>query len=80
MSPGEGQICKVNIKDLMQSNCTKDNKYGFEEGKPCILLKLNRVRATWLNRTILFDFFGGYTKNESGRTAVYRGSFTICQL
>jgi sodium/potassium-transporting ATPase subunit beta len=43
MNPGEGQICKVNSKDLMQSNCTRENKYGFEEGKPCILLKLNRI-------------------------------------
>ena len=45
MKPGEGQICKVNAKDLMQSNCTTETKYGFEVGKPCILLKLNRVRA-----------------------------------
>ena len=49
MKPGEGQICRVNSKDLMQSNCTKDNKYGFEEGKPCILLKLNKVRDLQTN-------------------------------
>ena len=48
MKPGEGQICKVNAKDLMQSNCTTETKYGFEVGKPCILLKLNRVRASRL--------------------------------
>ena len=26
-----------------QGNCTKDNDYGFKQGKPCILLKLNRI-------------------------------------
>jgi hypothetical protein len=40
------QICKVNSKDLMQSVCTKETKYGFQDGTPCILLKLNRVRST----------------------------------
>jgi len=43
IKPGEGQICKVNPKELMQGSCTPDNKYGFQDGTPCILLKLNRI-------------------------------------
>jgi len=41
--PGESQICQVKSKELMQGNCTKENKYGFRDGTPCVLLKLNRV-------------------------------------
>jgi hypothetical protein len=43
IKPGEGQFCQVNAKDLMTGPCTTEKEYGFPEGKPCILLKLNKV-------------------------------------
>ncbi|TRY67875.1 hypothetical protein TCAL_06434 [Tigriopus californicus] len=41
--PGEGQICQVESSNLMKDNCTKDASYGYKDGKPCVLLKLNRI-------------------------------------
>jgi len=41
--PGKRSICKVKAEELFQGNCTKENEYGFKQGKPCILLKLNRI-------------------------------------
>ena len=41
--PGAGQYCKVNIKESLQGECTKKNKFGYPKGSPCILLKLNKV-------------------------------------
>ena len=29
-------------KDV-QGNCHRNNSYGFKEGRPCILIKLNRI-------------------------------------
>ena len=26
-----------------QGNCTRNNSYGFKDGRPCILIKLNRI-------------------------------------
>lgn len=43
VTPGEGQICLVNATNLITGPCTEENKYGFVDGKPCILLKLNRI-------------------------------------
>ena len=28
---------------MFQGDCTLENNYGYKEGKPCILLKLNRI-------------------------------------
>jgi len=41
--PGAGQFCKVDPKEFLQEACTKDNKYGYPQGTPCILLKLNKI-------------------------------------
>ena len=40
---GPKQTCMVDAKNLMTEPCNKDSNYGYEEGKPCILLKLNKV-------------------------------------
>lgn len=34
--------CKVDFTALT-AKCNEDNAYGMMEGKPCILLKLNKV-------------------------------------
>ena len=37
------QVCRFNVDDL-GAECTWQKDYGFDEGTPCILLKLNKVR------------------------------------
>lgn len=41
--PGINQLCKINREEVFQGDCTLENNYGYKEGKPCILLKLNRI-------------------------------------
>ena len=32
------------IEAIMETNkCTRENNFGFNEGQPCILLKMNKV-------------------------------------
>ncbi|QQP39879.1 Uncharacterized protein FKW44_013733, partial [Caligus rogercresseyi] len=40
--PGDNQICKIKVDDLITGPCAKDNTYGYKDGSPCILIKLNR--------------------------------------
>lgn len=37
------EICKFNVTEQFGTNCTKENDYGYKDGKPCVLLKVNRV-------------------------------------
>ena len=37
------QICLFPLSNL-GDRCTKENQYGYAEGKPCVLLKMNKVR------------------------------------
>jgi len=41
--PGKKQICRINREELFQGDCTYNNSYGYKQGNPCILLKLNRI-------------------------------------
>ena len=36
------RACRFDIKDL-GADCVKQQSFGFEDGQPCILLKMNRV-------------------------------------
>lgn len=38
----EKDACNVDYQALTKE-CNENNYYGFTDGKPCILLKLNRV-------------------------------------
>jgi len=49
--PGRGNICKVKPEELFQGPCTKENNYGFRDGRPCVLLKLNRI-IEWIPEPI----------------------------
>lgn len=40
--PAEGKVCSFDIK-LLGTQCTKEENFGYERGRPCILLKLNRI-------------------------------------
>lgn len=42
-APGPKQMCKVNSSELFVGKCTPDNHYGFADGKPCIMIKLNKI-------------------------------------
>ena len=36
-------MCKINQEELFQGPCTLDQQYGFKDGRPCILIKLNKI-------------------------------------
>lgn len=40
--PAENKVCNFDIK-LLGTDCTKEEHFGYERGKPCIILKLNRI-------------------------------------
>ncbi|XP_059177865.1 sodium/potassium-transporting ATPase subunit beta-like isoform X2 [Physella acuta] len=40
--PDENIACRVNYSALTE-HCNEENRYGMAEGKPCILLKLNKI-------------------------------------
>ena len=44
--PGEDQFCQVKTSELITGPCTEDEHYGFDKGKPCILIKLNKVSCS----------------------------------
>lgn len=39
---GENQFCEFKIDEL-GSRCTKERRFGYEEGRPCIIVKLNKI-------------------------------------
>jgi len=43
--PSKGKFCPFNAKDLFSGGekCSASNNYGFGEGQPCILVKLNKI-------------------------------------
>ena len=46
--PGPGQYCKVLAEELMTGPCTLENHYGYDKGKPCVIIKLNKVRQFFI--------------------------------
>jgi hypothetical protein len=38
-----GQVCPFDIRMLGTSHCTKENRFGYDRGNPCLILKLNKV-------------------------------------
>lgn len=40
--PKQGKSCLVPVDDW--NECSRNNSYGYTNAKPCIFLKLNRVR------------------------------------
>jgi sodium/potassium-transporting ATPase subunit beta len=47
LKPGEtlpaGSVCKVNRADLDGNKCIREVDYGYAEGQPCVLLKINKI-------------------------------------
>jgi len=47
--PSNRDVCKFDLETNFGSHCTKANDYGFADGKPCILVKINKVSMImWL--------------------------------
>ena len=40
------RACRVDLDRVLGKECTKEKDFGYEQGEPCILLKMNRV--SWL--------------------------------
>lgn len=38
------KACRVNLDTVLGDQCTKENDFGYEDGTPCVLIKMNRVR------------------------------------
>ena len=36
-------ICNINLTAVFQGKCSPENNYGFKDGTPCILIKLNKI-------------------------------------
>ena len=51
--PGPGQYCKVLAEELMTGPCTLENHYGYDKGKPCVIIKLNKVGQFFILFTLL---------------------------
>ena len=45
-------VCPFTLEHL-GSTCTKANYFGYDVGKPCVLLKINRV-SIWIDTLIIF--------------------------
>lgn len=43
IAPGEGGVCKIDQDALFDGRCKNETDYGFKEGKPCIMIKLNKI-------------------------------------
>jgi len=55
--PETGKYCPFNYKDLFQNRdekCSSNNKYGYDLGSPCILVKLNRIYG-WVPQPYTVD-------------------------
>jgi len=40
--PPKYEVCKFNVTDL-GGECTEANSFGYANGTPCVLLKINKV-------------------------------------
>jgi len=41
--PGEDQYCQVKSNELITGPCTDEQHFGYDTGKPCIIIKLNKI-------------------------------------
>ena len=39
------KACRFDITTNLGADCVKQQAYGFDDGQPCILVKINKVRS-----------------------------------
>lgn len=39
--PSPGKVCRLELSEFQ--NCSSERNYGFDQSRPCIFLKLNRI-------------------------------------
>ncbi|CAG0924354.1 unnamed protein product, partial [Notodromas monacha] len=71
-----GEVCPFDIRLLGTSMCTKENRFGYDRGNPCIILKINKVYG-WIPETYgpednLPDEMPEFLKREVRKTSVSR--------
>ena len=44
------KVCRFDITDL--GNCQKQDTYGYEDGRPCVLLKINKVTIDTIDLSV----------------------------
>ena len=57
------KVCRFNV-DVLGGSCTWQKDYGYDEGQPCIILKLNRVSpllprfyCVFINQNVILETF-----------------------
>jgi len=43
IAPGEGGVCKIDQQSLFGGLCQNETAYGYRDGKPCIMIKVNKI-------------------------------------
>jgi sodium/potassium-transporting ATPase subunit beta len=62
------KVCRFDLNQFMDTPCVKRLEYGFEDGTPCILLKLNRIYG-WVPEPLDVPLAGSGSFNSTDRGA-----------